>query len=520
MAASRAPRKRKPVPAGPRVDIDILSSVPQGWTIRPNQAAILKQVEDNWDKSDVFVIDAPVAAGKSLVAVTIALWAWKKYSAKGVIIVPNNILLSQYKDTFSKYVATVGKQTGYTCKEYENQPRPMNCKASKSFHGSFCQGCPYLMDLRKMQGRPVALLNYHSYIAYKAYRPLVIIDEAHNTIPMIGGLAATKLWHHDYHYPSWVRDYRTMHKWATDELPKLQGVDIGRHGKLTKLIAELESNRTTRVYSKGSAMYRNEDRDAILSSPVDISAEPPILWPPRVDKIVLLSATFNSRDVKELGLDSKRVCYVNSPSAIPKENRPCHVQPKFNLSYWNQDKALPHLVTAIEEFLLANPDTKGFIHAPYSLATKLRHSLGSNPRLLFHDARDKIAVYNTFKETPATVMVGSGMYEGISLDEDLARWQIICKVPWPSLAEPAMQYLANNDTEYYANRTIKDIVQTYGRVCRGPTDTGDTYIWDSTFGKLTSKYKHLMPAWFVEALDLTSPVGEVGSNAAGSTGNG
>jgi Rad3-related DNA helicase len=96
-------------------------------------------------------------------------------------------------------------------------------------------------------------------------------------------------------------------------------------------------------------------------------------------------------------------------------------------------------------------------------------------------------------------MVGSGMYEGVSLDEDLARWQIICKVPWPSLAEPAMKYLATEDKEYYANRTIKDIVQTYGRVCRGPTDSGTTLIWDNTFERLLKEHSSLFPKWFLDA---------------------
>ena len=227
------------------------------------------------------------------------------------------------------------------------------------------------------------------------------------------------------------------------------------------------------------------------------------MWPKKVSKMLLMSATFNSRDLKELGLSNRRVCYIPSPSPIPKENRPCYVLPVANMSYWNQDRALPTLVEWLTKHLESNP-SKGFIHAPYALARKLRAHLGHHPRLMFHDATDKMKVFREYLATEGTVMVGSGMYEGVSLDGDLARWQVICKVPWPSLAEPALEYLAANDTEYYANRTIKDIVQCYGRVCRGPEDTGATYIVDSTFIRLERDYSHLFPSWFRESVQHRS----------------
>lgn len=474
----------------------ILDCVPKGWKLRPNQKLILEGIEANWNKADVFVVDASVASGKSLVAVTTATFAYKQHKMKGALLVPNNILLGQYKDTFPKELAWVDKQTAYSCNDYLDEPVPLSCKTIKGHRGSFCRGCPYITDLRKMQARPLALLNYHSYIAYKAYRPFVAFDEAHNTIGMISTAAASKLWHHDYHYPSWVKDYKTLHRWVEGELSRHSPQDA----KLLKLLAELESTRTTRVYSRGAALYRGEERDVILSAPVDIRGEPPLLWPNKVKKLLMLSATFSSRDIRDLGLDSgRRVCYIDSPSAIPKENRPWILDEELNLSYWNQEAALPRLAAKIEAFLEANP-TKGFIHAPYSLARRLESLLGHNERLLFHEpGRSKSRTFELFKHTPGTVMVGSGMYEGVSLDEDLARWQIICKVPWPSLAEPAMKYLATEDKEYYANKAIKDIVQTYGRVCRGPTDSGTTFIWDRTFRKLLEENKTLFPRWFLEA---------------------
>jgi Rad3-related DNA helicase len=480
-------------------EVNILSCVPKGWTPRPNQTIMLEALAANYDKADVFVIDAPVGAGKALTAVTASLYAWKAHGTKAVIATPNNILLRQYDKDFPGTIMTVGRQASYSCVKYEREPRPLNCKRSKELQGSFCKGCPYTTALRKAQAWPVSLHNYHSYMAYKAYRPFVVFDEAHNLASMIASGAAKKLWHHDYHYPHWVKDYKTLYQWASRVVATHTAQSLPPPLKLVELMEELESNRVTRIYSKGTALWRGQEAEAILSSPVDISEEPPIMWPKKVSKLLLMSATFNSRDIKELGLSDRRVCYIPSPSPIPKENRPCYIVPVANMSYWNQEKSLPIVAAWIEEHLRNNP-TKGFIHAPYALARKLRNVLGQHPRLLFHDTLDKASVFKEYLATEGTVMVGSGMYEGVSLDGDLARWQIIVKVPWPSLAEPALEYLANNDSEYYANRTIKDIVQCYGRVCRGPEDTGDTYIVDSTFIRLERDYGHLFPSWFKEAI--------------------
>jgi len=86
------------------------------------------------------------------------------------------------------------------------------------------------------------------------------------------------------------------------------------------------------------------------------------------------------------------------------------------------------------------------------------------------------------------------------LGDDLARWQILLKVPWPSLAEPAIKWKAENDEEWYLNATVKDISQMYGRVCRHAEDLGTTIIMDKSFLKLKQRAEYLMPAWFKEAL--------------------
>jgi Rad3-related DNA helicase len=94
------------------------------------------------------------------------------------------------------------------------------------------------------------------------------------------------------------------------------------------------------------------------------------------------------------------------------------------------------------------------------------------------------------------------MYEGLDLPEDAGRFQIIAKVPWQSLASPAIKHIAELDPEAFAWETIKTLVQAAGRICRSPDDIGDTFLPDATFWRLLKESKHLFPKYFIEALTI------------------
>jgi Rad3-related DNA helicase len=96
------------------------------------------------------------------------------------------------------------------------------------------------------------------------------------------------------------------------------------------------------------------------------------------------------------------------------------------------------------------------------------------------------------------------MYEGIDLPYDAARWQALTKVPYPSLAEPAIKYLADKDPEWYQWETAKLVLQASGRVVRASDDWGITYILDSSFEQLYEKAEHLFPQWWQDSLAMMS----------------
>ena len=92
------------------------------------------------------------------------------------------------------------------------------------------------------------------------------------------------------------------------------------------------------------------------------------------------------------------------------------------------------------------------------------------------------------------------MYEGVDLPDDLGRWQVITKIPWPSLGDAAIAALAERDPEWYLWETAKTVIQAGGRVSRHENDYGVTYCLDSSFMRLYNEGQHLLPRWFLDCL--------------------
>lgn len=464
---------------------------------RPVQREALLSLEQSWNDADVFVINIPVSGGKSRIAVTIARWAWAQKRKQSAITTPTNVLVDQYKADFPK-MASLKKSESYDCvnnKDKENVK--MSCSDAKKYFGNCCRNCPYVKDLRKNRAVPYGVYNNYIYMAHKLFRPVLIADEAHNLVPMIASLAEKKLWKHDYDYPDGISTYGSLLRWISTS-PRL-----AYDRKLQLLFKELTSGAPKYVVTRDvEASYRNSERDVLKLSPIDVSDQPPTLWPKTVEKIVLLSATLGTKDVEQLGLDRRRVFYYSASSPIPARRRPVTANVGLSMAYANLEENVPKIATTIESEIARRPEQKGLIHATYSVAAMLKEHLSKNKRILFHDRENKMEVYQKFRELPAdsgAVLVASGLYEGIDLPEDLGRFQFITKVPWPSMAEPAIKYMAETDPERYAWEAAKVVLQACGRICRTPTDYGETIILDSTFQRLYNEYQQFFPQWWRDA---------------------
>lgn len=461
---------------------------------REIQASALDVLFRNWDHYDIFVLSAPTAFGKTAVARTL-LTALQSVS----VITPTNMLVSQFTDEFPD-TRTLSRLDSYTCEEWK---RP--CSVTRGKLSSFCKGCPAGRDLAQAKYRQgPGVYNYHTYLAHRLFRKVLIVDEAHNLIPVLQDRFSLTMWQHDYKYPGSMFRPEQMQEWLGKQRKGGKKIEILRECLESKSPEYVPARRKKEFNGKGTIRGQPEDRDCLQLTPVDISGMPPVFWPREVEKIVLMSATISPQDVATLGLDRKKVLYINCESPIEAARRPIVQDPQFYLRKENMEENSLKLANYIREVAGHHPGEKGVVHATYQLSRMLAPELENNSRFIFHDREDKKDRYKEFRDSPAEegkVLIACGMYEGIDLPEDLGRWQIVAKIPWPSLGDAGIRYRAEQDPEWYLWETWKIVMQACGRICRTPQDNGVTIIPDSSFQRLLREGIHMIPEWFRDGIN-------------------
>lgn len=462
---------------------------------RPLQQDVLLGLEKHWDQYDVFVIVAPTAAGKSSLARTIMEW---KYGTS--VITPTNMLVDQFLQEFPDS-NRLHRLDNYYCAEWQQ-----SCAATRARQKAFCKGCFCSQDLSTAKYKKGSgIYNYYTYMAHRLYRSVLVVDEAHNLIRNIQDKLALRIWQHDARYPQTMQTRDQMKRWLETLSPsklKLKKYS-SLYAAVTTEAPHYVVERTKDWFNgKGTNRGEPEERDCIKLHPVDISDALPMFWPAETEKVILMSATIGPKDIQELGLDSRRVLYMECKSPIPHEQRPVYVDPIISVSRENMVENSARMGEIIADLAKSHQGEKGVIHATYQMAEILRNHLRGD-RYIFHTTDNKRDAFERFTSSAPSsgmVLVASGMYEGIDLVGDLARWQIIAKVPWKSLGDPAIRYKAEQDEDWYRWQTLKDLIQACGRVCRTPTDYGVTYLFDESGYRLLKEGEHLLPQWFREAL--------------------
>lgn len=475
----------------------ILEFVPKGIELRPIQVEALLFLEREWSSADVFTLDLPVGSGKSWIAEITSRWLRGK-GKSSVIMVPENSLLDQYVEAFPS-LPSIYKKEHYTCDRMSRGDDVTKCVTVKKHLKKHCMDCPYTNSLRKFRAIPYGVTNFHLMMAHRLRRDVLIIDEAHTLLPFLQDLASHKVWKHVWKWPDSLRSYGDVSRWV-------EGLERGQDVNLT-----LEALRS--VFSGDSPNYlvkrtreafgqSQEDRELLKLIPLDVSTSVTGNFIRDNDKLILMSATLGDQDIRDMGLDRRIVKRFASESPIPPDRRPVVVHPVLRLAAGQVDSSMEELIETVEHLVEHHEGEGGMIHLPYSLASRLRQQLSgrnsvlNSDRIIWHDRESKRAAVEELKKSTGRVLVSSGLYEGIDLRGSAHTWQVIVKVPWPYLGDPAIKWKAGKDPKWYAWQASRLILQACGRICRGPDDYGLTYIVDQSFKRLYNENEDHFPEWW------------------------
>lgn len=273
------------------------------------------------------------------------------------------------------------------------------------------------------------------------------------------------------------------------------------NGKFEIFIKEYDENPNNWVMESN---YNEKNKSK------EISAEP--LWAgdylekyvwSKYKMVFLMSGTILNKNIfSDLnGLEKEKSIYYSIESPFPVENRTIYYMPLGKMSYAKKENTFKNFVPYISKILKKYQDVKGIIHTnSFELSEWIKRDI-SDKRLLFHGSDDRDKVLKKHMESVGPyVIVSPSVSTGVSFDHDLSRFQIIAKVPYPSLNSKKNKMRQKNNPEWYQYITVCKLIQMTGRSVRSKTDYADTLIIDESFSDIMKWSSHYLPNWFTTSI--------------------
>ena len=515
---------------------------PQKYVPRKLQIQAIEFILDAFfEKNKKFVLlEAPVGTGKSFIASTISNYMNSLNSSyKSYILVTQIIPQNHYKRQFSEF-GNISSKINYICNFFKDS----TCQDMKWIHqyGSIpkCKNCIFEKEKQHFLNANISVTNTAFFMTNLQYnenlikdRQLLVIDQGHRLEEQIIKYKALQIEYFllkkQYSFPKelWIKEkddvftwlIQTLYPWLYQKaeilktyiqnknsslnLARSKIIDISKkYDFLDKLLCQL--NRTIDDFEPNKWIVQNEITDKLIKiTPLfayDFSQD---MMFKKGNKILIMSGTIlNKYDYcKALGIPLDDCEFLSLDSPFMVENRKIFVLDSGSMSKRNIQNSIPYIVKDIKRILELHKNQKGIIHvSSHNIAQLIYDELQDSRLIIVNEFynRDQMLQYHI--DSKNTVLISPSMMQGIDLKEDLSRFQIIAKIPFPNLGDEYIVAKKNIVKHWYQYQTAKALVQSYGRSIRSQQDYATTYILDSDFNFFYKNNKQLFPKYFRQAI--------------------
>lgn len=277
--------------------------------------------------------------------------------------------------------------------------------------------------------------------------------------------------------------------------------------RLTRTINNILANQKNWIVSE--IKKENYEVVKVELKPLDVSTYCKALFD-KCSKTLIMSATILNYKAfcSNVGLNPDEVKFIQIPSDFPLEHRPIIPLNVAYLNYNNLQSNEVKLAIAkiVDSLMTLHKNDKGIIHTTsYEQLNFIKENISQTNarRLVVTDPeiqRDDVIREHTKSTTKPTVLISPSLHTGLDLKDELSRFQIITKVPYPNKSDKWTNAKREVDAEWYYWQTALKLIQAYGRSVRSKDDWAKTYILDSAFGYFVKKNKDILPSWFIEAI--------------------
>ncbi len=227
----------------------------------------------------------------------------------------------------------------------------------------------------------------------------------------------------------------------------------------------------------------------------------------KADTVLFMSATVFSKEAfcRALGIPEEEAAYIGvKESSFPVENRKIYSLAVARLSRDSMDAQLGEIARAVDEIMTRHAGERGIIHTTsYAQDRYIREHVSppNMARLLSTDGvSSRPALLRAHGSRDESVLISPSLHQGVDLKDELSRFQILVKVPYPDLSDRRTRIKLERSPGWYDWQTAMRLVQTYGRSVRSETDYAVTYVLDSNFPWFLGNHRDLFPEYFLEAV--------------------
>lgn len=505
---------------------------------RPWQWTAAHQIVEAFNRVDVVVLDAPTGSGKTLIAEMVA----RLLEAKRLYVCSDKGLQDQFTRDYPASRVLKGR-SNYDTLDGGDEVTAADCDRDQDFC-SWCtvtSRCPYQIAKREARTADCAVLNT-SYLLAECNGPgefrdraLCVVDEADTLEQQLMGYVTFELTERmaerlgvvdsvpvkGSHMPTiatWIRDMLrpavnkargeyTVKSVTVQNIRTLKALDaLGERARLVG--GMLEADASMWVRDNG-----NDHKPLVLRPIVVDQLAEGALWK-HAHRWLLMSATVVSADemMGSLGKARGEFEVVTCPMTFPVENRRVIVAPVADMT--KKARQWDAAAKAVTNICTRHSSERVLIHSvSYGLTRHIADALraGSDRPVFTHDtAAGKSLAVERYRARERAVLISPSLERGIDLHGDNCRVIIICKVPFPYLGDAqvaARMHRGREGQMWYTVQAIRSLVQMTGRGVRSADDWAMSYVLDVQFVQnVWRKSRHLLPRWWVEALDMNNDV--------------